>query len=85
MYDCSLACTSCVSDISNITDSPIDVEKLLANLVGGFLISCAGSLALPICLLFRRLTYEHTVPMIWKRAYITPVRKKGQGLNLFLF
>lgn len=88
LYDSSLVTTSCVSDISKIIFSPADVEKLLANLdasksagpdnvPGAFLMGCAKSLGLPLYLLFKRSLDEHSIPMIWKRAYITPVHKKG--------
>lgn len=42
-----------------------------------FLIRCAETIAVPITILFRRSLAEGAVPDIWKRAYITPVHKKG--------
>ncbi|KAL0860199.1 hypothetical protein ABMA27_010506 [Loxostege sticticalis] len=38
---------------------------------------CAGSLSLPLTLLFQKSIDESCVPGIWKSAFITPVHKKG--------
>lgn len=42
-----------------------------------FLIRCSDTIALPITLLFRRSLTESIVPDVWKRAYVTPIFKKG--------
>lgn len=42
-----------------------------------FLVNCAKELSSPVTLLFQRSLREGIVPDIWKRAYITPIHKKG--------
>lgn len=42
-----------------------------------FLSSCAKSLAFPVTLLFRRSLKDCIVPLIWKKALVVPIHKKG--------
>lgn len=77
-----------VSDISSISVSESKVLRLLKkldpsksagpdNLSAPFIINTAEALAKPVSLLFTRSLRECCVPNVWKRAYITPVFKKG--------
>ena len=76
------------SSITKVVIHIGEVEKLLLNLdtaksagpddlPATFLIGCASTISFPITLLFRKSIEEGTVPIVWKRAYITPVHKKG--------
>ncbi|CAG4965010.1 unnamed protein product [Parnassius apollo] len=42
-----------------------------------FIIRCAGSLTLPLSILYRRSLKKGMFPNIWKNVFITPVHKKG--------
>lgn len=77
------------SFIPTIEVSDEEIAKLLTNLdvckspgpdllPARFLVGCAKTISLPISLLFKRSLRDGTVPEIWKKAFITPVHKKGQ-------
>lgn len=76
------------SDISSVAVN----EKLVFNLLSKldphkpagpdhmsayFLIRCAKFISKPLSILFKRSLDENVVPATWKRAYVTPVHKKG--------
>lgn len=42
-----------------------------------FIVKCAKSLTLPLSLIYRRSLMEGIVPSIWKKAFVTPIHKKG--------
>ncbi|KAL0879152.1 hypothetical protein ABMA27_002946 [Loxostege sticticalis] len=82
-----------VSDIASISVDAKEVAKLLLGLdpsksagpdflPARFLINCAETIAIPISLLFKRSLAEGIVPNIWKRAFITPVHKKGSRADV---
>jgi len=50
-------------------------DKLFARTTSGKVV--AGSLAIPLSLLFRTSYERSTLPTIWKSAIVTPVFKKG--------
>lgn len=52
------------------------------NLPARFLINCAVTISIPITLLFKKSLACGSVPKIWKRAYITPIHKKGPRTNI---
>lgn len=41
------------------------------------LIRCADKLSIPLLILFSRSISEGYVPLLWKKAYISPIHKKG--------
>ena len=47
-----------------------------------FLVSCAASLSLPITILFRKSLQDCALPVVWKRAQIIPIHKKGSRLQI---
>ncbi len=42
---------------------------------------CAGSFAIPLCLIFRQSLKEGEVPDLWRRANVTALFKKGSKLQ----
>lgn len=42
-----------------------------------FLLRCAKSISKPISIIFKRSLEEGVVPVAWKKAFVTPVHKKG--------
>ncbi|CAF4919102.1 unnamed protein product [Pieris macdunnoughi] len=87
-----VSCTSTVS-ISTVSVTHAKVEKLIRKLdlsKGGgpdllppvFIVNCASGLVVPLTIIFQRSLSEGIVPKIWKRAYITPVFKKGDRSNV---
>lgn len=79
------------SSLASISDISVDinsVSKLLSQLdpwksagpdqlPAQFLIRCSKTISLPVSILFTKSLEEGTMPSVWKRAYITPVHKKG--------
>lgn len=76
------------SHLCNIEICEKEVLKLLANVdlnksAGPdsipplFIKKCATSLTVPLTILFTRSFIDGLMPNIWKRAYITPIHKKG--------
>lgn len=47
-----------------------------------FIVNCAESLVVPICIIYKRSLKEGVVPHIWKSAFITPVLKKGDKSDI---
>lgn len=80
--------SNCTSYISSITVDEKIIHEILKrldpgksagpdNLPSRFLINCSELISKPIALLFKLSLSQCCVPDIWKRAYITPVHKKG--------
>lgn len=89
----SLSQSHSVSDISSILTNVDTIANLLHKLdpsksagpdhmPARFLINCAKTISLPISILFKRSIAEGYVPCIWKRAFITPVHKKGAKTDI---
>jgi hypothetical protein len=90
---CSLSSVPSVTDINNIVIDIEEVIKVLSTLDPSksagpdflpalFLKNCAKTVATPISILFKKSLAQNTVPSIWKRAFVTPVYKKGSKVNV---
>lgn len=93
MFTSSSLQTNLVSDICGIELSEKKVRTLLLGLdpsksagpdelPATFLIHCADAISYPILLLFNKSLIECTVPTMWKKAYITPIHKKGSRTQI---
>lgn len=47
-----------------------------------FIVRCADSIVMPLCILFKRSLSEGVVPKIWKSAFVTPIFKKGDKSDI---
>lgn len=90
---CADAFIPTVTDISGIVIDVDSVSQLLSKLdpsksagpdllPAQFLTRCSKTIAVPLTILFNRSLVEHTVPEVWKRAYVTPVYKKGSRSDI---
>lgn len=79
--------------ISEITFSPNAVKDVLMSLkidsapgldglTAIFLNKCASSLAVPLSMIFSSSLTNHSIPITWKMAVVTPVFKKGDKLSV---
>ncbi|KAG7295979.1 hypothetical protein JYU34_021071 [Plutella xylostella] len=74
--------------ISQVEILTSDVEKQLRSLdlnksagpdtlPAMFIVPCAAELSIPVSLIFKKILSEGTMPVNWKRAFISPIHKKG--------
>lgn len=75
-------------DISSISLSMSSIKSILGKLDSSksagpdtvppiLLIKCADQLSVPLYILFKRSINEGYMPLAWKRAFISPIHKKG--------
>lgn len=81
------------SDISFVTVDKGEVTKLLLKLdpykscgpdylPARFLINCAKSISEPLSILFQKSLDTGVVPLLWKRAFVVPIHKKGPKTSI---
>lgn len=73
-------------DVKVITNllSKLDPSKSAGpdHLPARFLINCAKTISVPLSILFKKSVCSGLVPTIWKRAFVTPVHKKGSKTDV---
>ncbi|KAG6446943.1 hypothetical protein O3G_MSEX004647 [Manduca sexta] len=89
----NVSSSSEITSINTINVCQSRVLKLLKSLdlskSGGpdfippiFIVNCADSIVVPLCILFQRSLSEGLLPNIWKSSFVTPVFKKGNRSDI---